>query len=377
MRRDTKIAVGIGVVAVALGGWYLNSSRDDATSDASQADNNKTQIAKKLSETSRSVAKSPRRSAGQPQASVAQRNHTADSAASPTPSRAGDVAKRFNRSRRQRSRLHSNPSHATSRPVSRLPRKGLADVARQAPTAAAGASEGGASEGGASEGTVSRSRRGSVLRPGEAVPSARSSSQSPVAAQRTSKHKVAPNRSRRGRTTQPAQRRGRPQRIAPAAKAVVAHQPAPTKQHVIQSGDTFSGLAVRYLGNAKHASLIAKANPDVDPRRLKIGAKVNIPSAPTADSTVSSYQPSGRKLVAVANHQPKVRKMSPPAVPAARAYTIQSGEGWYDLAKKFLKDGSRWPELYELNRERVSRDPDQLRAGTIIELPRSVVLAKQ
>ena len=64
-------------------------------------------------------------------------------------------------------------------------------------------------------------------------------------------------------------------------------------------------------------------------------------------------------------------------IPEDRAYQVKNGEGWYDLASKFLGDGTRWPELFELNRERVSRDPNRLRAGTIIEIPERAVATRR
>jgi nucleoid-associated protein YgaU len=59
-----------------------------------------------------------------------------------------------------------------------------------------------------------------------------------------------------------------------------------------------------------------------------------------------------------------------PSVPKDRAYTVKEGEGWSALAERYLGEGSRWPELYELNRERIPRNPNILPAGTVIELPK-------
>lgn len=183
----------------------------------------------------------------------------------------------------------------------------------------------------------------------------------------------------------------------PVAPIRVAEKPAPTtptiatittkpaaaepQMHTIQSGDTFSSLAVRYYGHAKYASLIAKANADKDPRRLFIGAKINIPPAPegaktaaepakAADTTPSktvAAGPIGRtapSLTGTADRTP-----APSAAASGRTYTVQPGEGWYELAQRFLGKGTDWPELYEYNKELVSNNPNMLRAGTTIELP--------
>lgn len=156
-------------------------------------------------------------------------------------------------------------------------------------------------------------------------------------------------------------------------------QPAGSSQaklHVVQAGETFSSIATKYLGNAKYAGLIAKANPDRDPRRLNIGMKIKIPAAPatTAGTTVASPPPAAittpKPLAATpaVPHRVAPREVLQP-VPADRAYTVKGGEGWEELAKRYLGNSQRWPELYELNKERVTRNPHRLRAGTVIELP--------
>jgi nucleoid-associated protein YgaU len=152
-----------------------------------------------------------------------------------------------------------------------------------------------------------------------------------------------------------------------------------SRTHVVVAGDTYSSLAAKYLGSAKHAGLIVKANPGKDAKHLYVGAKLNIPDAPSAtvppggkkdDKTAAkpaSDKPTGgaTPLTAV---KPVQKETAPPADPG-RAYVVQAGEGWSDLARKFLGDSKRYPEVYEHNKERVGGNPDLLRAGTVIELP--------
>lgn len=157
---------------------------------------------------------------------------------------------------------------------------------------------------------------------------------------------------------------------APAAPVVVSAsttppattQPTTVKplQHIIQAGDTYSSLAEKYLGNGKYSHLIAKANPGKDPRRLFVGARINIPPKPAdAPGKVSAASTKA------------VRVPSEPAapVPTERAYKVKSGESWNDIAKRVYGDGKRWTELYEFNKDRVPTNPGALKAGMVIELP--------
>lgn len=62
--------------------------------------------------------------------------------------------------------------------------------------------------------------------------------------------------------------------VTPSPTAAHANDDAPVSFHIIQSGDTFAKLAKAYHVNIQE--LIAM-NPQIDPRRLQIGQKVNIP----------------------------------------------------------------------------------------------------
>jgi nucleoid-associated protein YgaU len=149
-----------------------------------------------------------------------------------------------------------------------------------------------------------------------------------------------------------------------------ASQPAVAKpnQYVIQTGDNYSVLAKKFLGSTKHANLIAKANPGKDPRKLQVGMKINIPPAPPAlkDAPVKGVD---QGTTPAAPPDPTRKVSEAPPVPTDRAYQVKAGEGWHELAKRFLGDAKRWPELYELNRDRVPRNPEGLQEGAVIELP--------
>lgn len=151
------------------------------------------------------------------------------------------------------------------------------------------------------------------------------------------------------------------------------------KTHVVQAGETFTSLAVKYFGHAKYTNLITKANPTVDPRKVRIGMKVIIPPAPENMTAAASPAPApgpGTPTATLAGTRspsagtPITRTAKAPPVPADRAYTIKAGEGWYTLAQRFLGNGERWTELYELNKERVPHNPHNVPPGTVIELPK-------
>lgn len=166
----------------------------------------------------------------------------------------------------------------------------------------------------------------------------------------------------------------------------VAEKPK-SKEYVVKSGDSFSTIASKQMGSVKYVKELMKANPGKDPRKLYVGAKLVIPEVSsavqpeaaksgTAAGQVGGPAGSGSTtppVKAPVRGSAKETYVVPPPDPS-RSYTVQPGEGWYDLARKFMGDGKDYPKLYEHNKERVGGDPQLLRAGTVIELPEGATL---
>ena len=66
------------------------------------------------------------------------------------------------------------------------------------------------------------------------------------------------------------------------------------------------------------------------------------------------------------------RVSSPPretaAAPAAAAYTVTAGDTLWSIARRFLSDGGRWGEIYQLNRNTIS-NPNLIYPGQVLVLP--------
>lgn len=67
--------------------------------------------------------------------------------------------------------------------------------------------------------------------------------------------------------------------------------------------------------------------------------------------------------------QPEEAAEAPSAEPELRPYTVRRGESLSVIASRQLGDGSRWNEIYRLNRDVIGPNPDGVREGMTIQLP--------
>lgn len=52
-----------------------------------------------------------------------------------------------------------------------------------------------------------------------------------------------------------------------------------------------------------------------------------------------------------------------------KTYTVVSGDTLWSIAERFLGNGARYPEIYNLNKEVVGSDPRLLKPGLVLTLP--------
>lgn len=81
------------------------------------------------------------------------------------------------------------------------------------------------------------------------------------------------------------------------------------------------------------------------------------------------YKPYSKKEIRVEIVQkPPVRPPNPPQ-PPYNMYTIVSGDCLWNIAKRFLGDGARWPEIYNINRPPLGGNPNLIYPGQRIKIP--------
>tara|TARA_R110002096_G_scaffold173781_7_gene348829 strand:+ start:233237 stop:233917 length:681 start_codon:yes stop_codon:yes gene_type:complete len=125
--------------------------------------------------------------------------------------------------------------------------------------------------------------------------------------------------------------------------------------HTIKEGEILQDIARRYYKDASKWSAIARANPRVDPLKLRAGRTLRIPVDPN-------------------NIQGLVTKPDGPNTPAADKvpetvdYIVQPGDSLSLIAQRFYGSSRHAQFIYESNRD-VLRSIDALNIGQTLKLP--------
>ena len=143
---------------------------------------------------------------------------------------------------------------------------------------------------------------------------------------------------------------------SPTTSAMASRtNPQPSNEITVKPGDTLSQLSLKYLGSSKHWEKILKHNNMKDASELRAGMKLKLP---TLDNTPTPATPQTTSTTP--------RSTQP--VTSSKTYTVKSGDSLIRIAKRELGDGSRWQEIFKLNKATL-KSPDAIKVGQTLKLP--------
>ena len=146
-----------------------------------------------------------------------------------------------------------------------------------------------------------------------------------------------------------------PAATAVSAKTAVTPPAAPAgRQYTIRSGDTLEAIARRELGDGQRWRAIVELNPGLDPKNLKVGRSIALPSGSGAET-------SGAPSAAAAGGGAK----------DGSTYTVQKGDTLYGIARKLYGSASDADirRIVEANRAAVPSKDAPLRPGMKLAIP--------
>jgi nucleoid-associated protein YgaU len=150
--------------------------------------------------------------------------------------------------------------------------------------------------------------------------------------------------------------------------------------HVVKTGESFYTIARDVYGNSHYYPHILRANPNVNPNRLKPGMTIKLPP-PSSVKPAESAGATGTGSTSVASDNllslsatsggPLRKSKNPPAASplAAGEYRVLQDENLYRIAVKLYGSPKKMQEIYELNKGVIGADPAKLKVGTVLKMP--------
>lgn len=126
--------------------------------------------------------------------------------------------------------------------------------------------------------------------------------------------------------------------------------PPEFEEHVVVEGDTIWSIAESKWGDANLGGVIARANPMVDPKRLRPGVRLLIPKDP-------------RNIQGLPVDEP-----APPVKQDIVQYVVAPNDTLSDIAKHFYGKASLWTRIRDANPDKVSSEGN-VRVGVTLLIP--------
>ncbi|MES2792542.1 MAG: LysM peptidoglycan-binding domain-containing protein, partial [Planctomycetota bacterium] len=168
----------------------------------------------------------------------------------------------------------------------------------------------------------------------------------------------------------------RPQAAPVSGQFDPHHQPlvANSGEYVVRPNDNYWRISRKVYGTARYFAALAKHNEASvpDPRHMKPGAMISTPAKELLEQHYGNLLPvmQAARPVGAITHSPTAPKTYGFYVEAdgQPAYRIGPTDNLSSISQKTLGRATRWDEIYDLNRERLS-GPDALAVGSILKLP--------
>ncbi|CAN5515530.1 hypothetical protein BH09PLA1_BH09PLA1_32360 [soil metagenome] len=137
------------------------------------------------------------------------------------------------------------------------------------------------------------------------------------------------------------------------------------REHIVQPGETLSLIAQAAYGNASLYPAILRANPNLDPKRMRAGTTIILPAVSDVRPDV---KPSGAASANDSTHGANATGAGT-EVNSRTEYRVQSNDSLYRIAMKLYGKPEMVAKIYELNKEAIGSDPAKLKLNMILKLP--------
>ena len=151
--------------------------------------------------------------------------------------------------------------------------------------------------------------------------------------------------------------------------------PVPAELYTIKAGESLYKICQAKYGDGSLWKSLAEFNSSVipNPTKLRAGVTIRLPSesvlrGETPQPALQHVQYDVPGMSAGDASTLGVLPEPPLPAPTTREYTVQKGDTLTTIASKKLGSKSKWKQIADANRDRLS-DPHNLVPGTVIRLP--------
>jgi len=131
--------------------------------------------------------------------------------------------------------------------------------------------------------------------------------------------------------------------------------------HVVKKGETMESIAKTYYGSGTKWQVIAKANPQVEPQSMRIGAKLRIPAAGAAVGAETTVASRGSAGSTGSNSSSNAT-----ASTSGGNHVVAKGETLSSIARRYYGDAKYWKSILKANPK---VNADSLAVGTKLVIP--------
>ncbi|NNM88034.1 MAG: LysM peptidoglycan-binding domain-containing protein [Phycisphaerae bacterium] len=128
--------------------------------------------------------------------------------------------------------------------------------------------------------------------------------------------------------------------------------------YVIRHGDTLATIARRVYGNVRMVHAIERANPGVDPRRLRVGQKIRLPHRHRLVQRSSRHHTGG----GLTRRHGRLARGS-------KIYIVRRGDTLIEIARREYHRAADWKLIYRANRRQIGSRPSDIRIGEKLIIP--------
>ncbi len=141
----------------------------------------------------------------------------------------------------------------------------------------------------------------------------------------------------------------------------------PARVYTVKTDESYWTISQKLYGSARYFQALAEHNRHRvgDPKRLRPGMKILVPEANILDRLYANLVPGAQQRGEDGEPLPEGLFFTNNGQPM---YRVGKEDTLSDIALKHLGRTSRWVEIHNLNRDKLST-PDRIKPGTVLKMP--------